>query len=356
MARAEGRSYEPADVLLARILKERREKSSKGAKYKEPSTPDISGLPALPEGWKWINLGQITWSVRDGPHYSPKYVKEGIPFISGGNVRPNGVDFANAKRITPELHSELSKRCKPEKGDILYTKGGTTGIARVNTYDFEFNVWVHVAVLKLVEPVEPFYVQHSLNSQFCYAQSQRFTHGVGNQDLGLTRMVNIMLGFPPLAEQRRIVAEVERRLSIADGVEKTVGQSIAQAERLRQSILKKAFEGRLVAQDASDEPAGVLLEHIKREKVKFGNKKIITIAYKERKNMEEEIKEIIEVKAEGLYEILRFSKKPVTPKELWHLSKLDIDDFYAELKMEVEKGRIIERRPNDIDVFLELGR
>ena len=183
LARAEGRSYEPADVLLARILKERREKSSKGAKYKEPSTPDISGLPALPEGWKWINLGQITWSVRDGPHYSPKYVKEGIPFISGGNVRPNGVDFANAKRITPELHSKLSKRCKPEKGDILYTKGGTTGIARVNTYDFEFNVWVHVAVLKLVGPVEPFYVQHALNSQFCYATVLIGRNGTGKSNL-----------------------------------------------------------------------------------------------------------------------------------------------------------------------------
>ena len=72
-----------------------------------------------------------------------------------------------------------------------------------------------------------------------------------------------------LAKQRRIVAEVERRLSIAYDVEKTVTQSLAQAQRLRQSILKKAFEGRLVAQDASDEPAGVLLERIKQEKAQL---------------------------------------------------------------------------------------
>jgi len=275
LARTEGRDYEAADVLLARILKERREKS-KGSKYKEPATPDISGLPFLPEGWKWINLGQITWSVRDGPYYSPKYATEGIPFISGGNVRPNGVDFDNAKRISPELHSELSKRCKPKKGDILYTKGGTTGIARVNTYDLEFNVWVHVAVLKLAGPAEPFYVQHALNSQFCYAQSQRFTHGVGNQDLGLTRMVNIILGFPPLAEQRHIVAEVERRLSVSDKMEATITESLKKAESLRQSILKKAFEGKLLnkkelekARKAPDwEPAEKLLERIKAEKVK----------------------------------------------------------------------------------------
>jgi len=289
LARAEGRDYEPADVLLARILEERREKWNGKGKYKEPAAPDTSGLPDLPEGWKWIKLGQITWSVRDGPHYSPEYVKEGIPFISGGNVRPDGVDFTNAKRITPELHSELSKRCKPEKGDILYTKGGTTGIARVNTYDFEFNVWVHVAILKLAEPVEPFYIQHALNSQYCYAQSQRFTHGVGNQDLGLTRMVNIILSLPPIDEQRRIniilslppideqrriVVEVERRLSICDKLEETITESLEKAESLRQSILKKAFEGKLLnekeleeARNALDwEPAEKLLERIKAEK------------------------------------------------------------------------------------------
>ena len=118
--------------------------------------PELEDLPELPEGWCWANLGQLTWSVKDGPHYSPKYVSEGIPFITGGNVRPSGVDFVNAKRITPELYNELSKRCKPEKGDILYTKGGTTGIARVNTYDNEFTVWVHVAVLKLCGLLSPF--------------------------------------------------------------------------------------------------------------------------------------------------------------------------------------------------------
>jgi type I restriction enzyme S subunit len=168
-----------------------------------------------------------------------------------------------------------------KKGDILYTKGGTTGIARVNTYDFEFNVWVHVAILKLAEPVEPFYIQHALNSQFCYAQSQRFTHGVGNQDLGLTRMVNIILSFPPLAEQHRIVAEVERRLSVCDKLEETIAEALQKSEALRQSILKKAFEGKLLsekeleeAHNAPDwEPADKLLERIKAEKEKPGTKK-----------------------------------------------------------------------------------
>lgn len=282
LARREGRSYEPASVLLERILAERRSRweadqlakfRSQGnqpkndkwkARYKPPDRAHHSF--DLPEGWAAVSLGQLTWSVKDGPHYSPTYTQEGIPFITGGQVRPSGVDFDAAKRISAELHADLTRRCKPEYGDILYTKGGTTGIARVNTYRCEFSVWVHVAVLKLVPSLEAFYVQHALNSPTCYAQARRFTHGVGNQDLGLTRMVNILFGLPPLAEQRRIVEEVERSSSIVEELEIQAFNNLRRADALRQAILKHAFQGKLVIQDQNDEPAKVLLERIRGDR------------------------------------------------------------------------------------------
>ena len=100
------------------------------------------------------------------------------------------------------------------------------------------------------------------------------THHVNQASINSTFLSEkVPIPLSPLAEQRRIVAEVERRLSLADAVEKTVGQSLTQAERLRQSILKKAFEGRLVAQDASDEPAEKLLEQIRIDREKNGLKK-----------------------------------------------------------------------------------
>lgn len=251
---------EPADQLPKRILAERRTKweaeelakmKAKGIKpkddswkkkYKEPAAPDTTNLPELPEGWVWTALGQLAWSVKDGPHYSPKYSSSGIPFISGGNIRPEGIDFSSAKFITSELHAELSLRCRPEHGDLLYTKGGTTGIARINTETRAFNVWVHVAVLKLVDSIEPFYLQNALNSTHCYKQSQQYTHGVGNQDLGLTRMVWITVPLPPLTEQKFITEEIERRLSVSKELEVTIEINLKRAERLRQTILKNAFK------------------------------------------------------------------------------------------------------------------
>jgi type I restriction enzyme S subunit len=284
LARQEGRGYEPADKLLQRLLRERRARweadtlakmqaSGKPPKdnhwkqkYKGPVAPDTANLPQLAEGWCWVSLGQVVWSVKDGPHYSPKYVESGIPFITGGQVRPSGVDFTTAKFISPELHEELSRRCHPSKGDVLLTKGGTTGIARVNTYDIDFSVWVHVAVLKPVDSIEPFYLQHALNSPFCYAQSMRYTHGVGNQDLGLTRMVNIVLALPPLAEQGRINGELDRQFATIDRHEASLDAGTAHWRRLRQSVLSSAFAGQLVPQDPSDEPASTLLERIRSER------------------------------------------------------------------------------------------
>ena len=112
---------EPASQLLERILKERRQKWEKQQleqfkvkgtspkndkwkeKYKEPLTPEfehVNNIPGIPDTWKWVTVSQLTTLVKDGPHYSPKYAEKGIPFITGGNVRPNGVDFDNCKFIT----------------------------------------------------------------------------------------------------------------------------------------------------------------------------------------------------------------------------------------------------------------
>lgn len=227
-------------------------------KYREPLSPEpfldeLSTRPQIPEAWSWVTLDQITWFVRDGPHYSPEYTDDGIPFITGGNVRPWGVDFDNAKYISSKLHKELSKRCKPEKNDILYTKGGTTGIARVNTYDKEFNVWVHVAVLKLVEPIVPFYIQHALNSEFCYSQAQHYTHGVGNKDLGLTRMIRIVLPLPPGAEQLEIVKTLDSKLFELEQVNAKIENIVLKKrslgntlDNIESSVLHSAFSGKLV--------------------------------------------------------------------------------------------------------------
>ena len=241
--------------------------SARKAKKLKYAFPDDISLYSIPTGWQFAQIGDIAWSIKDGPHYSPEYTEDGVPFITGGNVRPEGVDFDSAKRISQELHQELSKRCHPDKGDMLYTKGGTTGIACINSYDFEFNVWVHVAVIKYVATVLPKYFQYVLNSPFCYEQSQKYTHGVGNQDLGLTRMINIVFPICSIAEQTEIVRILDNLFVKEQQAKEAAEAVLDKIDLLKKSILARAFRGELGTNDPTEESALELMKQVLQEDV-----------------------------------------------------------------------------------------
>lgn len=189
-------------------------------------------------------LGNLCYQVSDGPHFSPSYVSkdEGVPFLSTRNVRIGGFDLSSLKYVSKQDHQEFCKRIRPEKGDIIYTKGGTTGIAKVNDLDFEFSVWVHLAVLRIAkENVAPRYIELALNSPHCYGQSQSYTQGTSNFDLGLTRMVKITVPLPPLAEQNRIVAKVDELMALCDDLETEIKTTETGSRQLLEAVLNKAL-------------------------------------------------------------------------------------------------------------------
>ena len=244
---------EPASVLLEKIKVEKEGLIAEKKIKKQKPLPPISEEEKtfdLPKGWEWCRLGELVTSVTDGPHYSPEYHDKGIPFISGRNITLKGIDFSTAKFISPQLHEELSKRCRPETGDILYTKGGETGKAVVNDIDFEFNVWVHVAVLKPSTFVYNKYLALALNSPHCYALSQKYTHGTGNRDLGLTRMIKITVPLPPANEQQRIVQRVTKLMGQCNLLERELSISKKYASQLMESVLQEAFSVQETAKPA----------------------------------------------------------------------------------------------------------
>jgi type I restriction enzyme S subunit len=248
LARMEGRAYEPADVLLARILKERREKS-KGAKYKEPAAPDTDVLRALPEGWGWATIEQMMENL-DGIR---------IPVKESDRDKIDGkYPYYGASGIIDYVNDFLFE------GDfLLVAEDGANLLSRSTPIAFQAHdkFWVnnHAHILKSLAMMPLGYLETYVNS----IDLKFYITGSAQPKLTQANMNGIPVPLPPLAEQRRIVAEVERRLSVADEVARTVEQSLAQAQRLRQSILKKAFEGKLVAQDAKDEPASALVERIR---------------------------------------------------------------------------------------------
>lgn len=195
-------------------------------------------LPLNPMGWDMGYLGDVIHSAQDGPHVSPRYRNDGIAFLSTRHIRPGEITWNDLKYISKEDAKDHWRKVKPEKGDILYTKGGTTGLAKAIDFDREIAVWVHIAVLKLrKDKVLPVWLENMLNSLFCYRQSQQLTFGIVNRDLGLKRMPRIRIYIPPLPLQQKF-ADIVRRFERLRAQQR---EAERQAEHLFQTLLHRAF-------------------------------------------------------------------------------------------------------------------
>ena len=206
------------------------------------STQETTGdpwFPRVPANWNVMTMRRVITKSVDGPHHSPEYLDEGIPFLSARNIKVDGWSLADVKFISQDDYETFCKRVKPEVGDVLYTKGGTTGVARAVDLDHPFQVWVHVAVLKLdLKRILPRYLTAALNSPRCYEQSQLHTRGATNQDLGLGRMKEIVLPVPPIDDQTRVIPQI-------DTVEQRIHLAVRSA--LRAIELLQEFRTRLIA-------------------------------------------------------------------------------------------------------------
>ncbi len=264
------RTYEPADILLNRILAERRarwEAEHPGKRYVEPASPDTDGLPELPEGWCWATVEQIG-KVQLGRQRSPQYHHgpNMRPYLRAANATWKGVDLSDVMEMDfpPEIWGNYCLR----EGDILLSEasGSSNEVGKPFIWKEQIpecgfqNTLLRVQLYALPpEFIHLHFLKDASTGRFGEAAA-----GVNIQHLGAARFSKHAVAFPPLAEQHRIVAEVERRFSVIQELEILVATNLTRAARLRQSILKRAFEGRLVPQDPNDEPAGALLARIKQ--------------------------------------------------------------------------------------------
>ena len=273
LARSEDRGYEPAGVLLDRILAERRARwesqEKRRGKYNEPSLPDTSALPELPEGWAWTSFEQLASVIRNGYSKRPQG-DAGTPILRISAVRPMAVNLEDIRWVDSK---ENLTDFQIHPGDLLFTRYngnpafvGVCGVVPDGTRD-TLHPDKLIRVTLVQSDTMPAFVQVVANVGISREfLNQRVRTTAGQSGISGTDLKAIPIPLPPLAEQRRIVAEVERRLSVVQQAEATVEASLARAERLRQSILKQAFSGKLVPQDPGDEPASVLLERIRAER------------------------------------------------------------------------------------------
>lgn len=259
LARAEGRDYEPASDLLARILKERRAKweadlRAKGkepakAKYKEPAAPDTASLPELPEGWRWATVEQVA-NIQLGRQRAPRYHHGNNmrKYIRAANITWEGIDTSDVLEMDFQTadFAEYKLRC----GDVLLSEasGSKSEVGKPAIWRDELDNCCFQNTVIRVRPI--IVTAEFLFLYFLYcAKTEKFgliSRGVNIHHLSASRLAKLNIPLPPLTEQARIVGEVEMRLSLIKAEGRDTRTRIHRAARLRQAILKRAFEGRLV--------------------------------------------------------------------------------------------------------------
>lgn len=253
--------------LLSEIEKKYPEKIKEKKKYINVTLDDLYGLP---QGWEWSKCFFVCSSVRDGTHDTPAYVPKGFPLITSKNLVDGYIDFENVSFISERDYVEINKRSEVHNGDILFAMIGTIGNPVVVDMKQPFSI-KNVGLFKvdktfLNSKYLCYWLSSSLFNHIC--QQKKLIKGTTQRFMPLGNLREAPVPFCLLAEQSEIVEAIESRFERVRVLEDTVEQSLERIEQLKQSILKQAFEGRLVESDPSDEPVEFLLERIKKEKLK----------------------------------------------------------------------------------------
>ena len=285
---------EPASVLLERIRAEKQQMVKDGKlkakdikndsviyigedNYAYEKFPDGTvkciqdEIPfELPEGWEWTRLQTICDPITDGTHKTPTYSENGYIFLSSKNVTSGKIDWDNVMYIPESLHNELYSRLSPRKKDILLAKNGTTGVAAIVDKDYTFDIYVTLALIRIVDYIiNPNYLLSVISSSIIQEYFNSSLKGIGVPNLHLEHIRRTLVPVAPLQEQNRILDKIEILIPLIDTIESdnTVLKNTIQL--IKSKILDLAIRGKLVPQDPNDEPASVLLDRIRAEKQKL---------------------------------------------------------------------------------------
>ena len=234
----------------------------------------------IPENWMWVTLGSILNKLTDGTHKTPKYTSTGVKFVSVKDMSNGFLSLENTKYISEEEHKELYTRCNPEKGDLILSKVGTTGVPAIVDTTEPFSLFVSVALLKFdCKCIDIKFLYYMLMSPLVQAQATENTRGVGNKNWVLDAIASTMVVLPPLVEQKRIVAKIEELLPLVDryaaSYEKLEQFNAKFPEDMKKSILQYAIQGKLVEQRLEEGTGAELYKQMQAEKQRLIKEKKI---------------------------------------------------------------------------------
>ncbi|MCX6937385.1 MAG: restriction endonuclease subunit S [Verrucomicrobia bacterium] len=241
-------NFETGEALLARVLNERRKSWHGRGSYKEPTALDSEKLFKLPEGWAWATLDSLA-DVKGGITKDQKrkhtVPARSVPYLRVANVQRGYIDLTEVKEIVATEDDIRELTLKP--GDILFNEGGDRDkLGRGWVWNGELPECIHqnhvfrarLYITDLSSKLISWYA-NTFGQKFFFDEGK---HTTNLASISMTKLKRLPVPIPPSTEKTRIVAEVERRLSVIDELESVVKANLQRSTRLRQSILQTALQ------------------------------------------------------------------------------------------------------------------
>ena len=235
---------EPASVLLERIRAEKEELIKQGKikrdkkesvifkgddnSYYERVGDIISNIDdeipfKLPQNWEWSRLQTICYPITDGTHKTPTYSDSGYIFLSAKNITAGKIDWNDVMYIPKSLHDELYSRVSPKMNDILLAKNGTTGVAAIVDRECEFDIYVTLALLRVVNhDIFSQYLLKIIASTTIQDYFKSSLKGIGVPNLHLEHIRTTLIPIAPINEQKKIAEKISQYYSLLDYIDQNV--------------------------------------------------------------------------------------------------------------------------------------
>ena len=257
---------EPASVLLERIRAEKERliaegKIKRSKKSSTSDTPHYENVPfEVPDGWCWVKMDDYVFGVTDGDHQPPPQANEGVPFLVISDVNTGKICFDKSRFVEESYFCSLPDSRKASKGDLLFTVTGSYGIVIPVETEREFCFQRHIGLIKVI--ADSSWLRYVLMSRYVQAYCNKVATGTAQKTVGLAMLRELLIPIPPLPEQQRINSVIEQCMLLVDDVKTSTIELKDRIVKAKNRILDLAIHGKLVPQDASDEPAAELLKRI----------------------------------------------------------------------------------------------
>ena len=209
----------------------------------------IEWIGEIPKHFQRIRLKHlVSTKITDGPHETPEFIDDGIPFLSVEGVVGNKIDFNRIRgHISSDLHELYSRKCKPQKYDVLLVKSGsTTGKSTIVEVDVDFNIWSPLCILRSNRSkIDPFFLFNSVQSRYFTIQVEtNWSYGT-QPNIGMGVIEELWLVVPPLNKQLEINEYLMKKTKKLDQLIDKHSHQVSLYKEYRQSLISSVVTGKV---------------------------------------------------------------------------------------------------------------